>query len=153
MKEKVLVQLLNKNKLTIASAESCTGGMFASTIINVPGSSAVINSSIVTYSNNAKEKFCYVNQKTIEEFDVVSENVAIEMARGIQKNCEADIGVSFTGYAGPTGTETIPSGTVCMAIAYKENIFSFTKKIKGNRTKVRKKAVKFVIDELINILK
>lgn len=96
MKEKILVKKLQKLNYTIASAESCTGGLFASTIINVSGSSSVINSSIVTYSNESKEKFCDVKKETIKKFNVVSEQVAIEMAKGIVNICGSNIGVSFT---------------------------------------------------------
>lgn len=153
MKEKKLVEKLKSLHYTIASAESLTGGMFASTIINVPCASSVINSSIITYSNSAKEKFCNVKQETIKNYNVVSEEVAIEMAQGIQKNCEADVGVSFTGLAGPGGgTNEIPVGTVCMAIVFKDKIYSYKKVFKGNRTKVRKKAVRFMLDELIKVL-
>ncbi len=153
MKETMLVNLLIEKNYKIASAESLTGGMFASTIINVPNASKVLDASIVTYSNQSKTKFAEVKDETIEKFGVVSEEVAIEMAKGVASQTKANIGVSFSGIAGPAGgTKELPVGTVCMAISINEQVKSFTKHFSGSRKTIRKKSVKFMIDQLIVLL-
>ena len=146
MKEEILVDKLMSRGFTIASAESCTGGMFAATIINVPNASNVINSSIVTYSNEAKQKYCGVSPESIVRFGVVSEEVAKEMAIGIARECVADIGVSFSGIAGPGGaTPNKPVGMVCMAIAIGESVTAYTEIFKGDRMAVRTASVQVKI--------
>lgn len=153
MKEEQVVDRLVELGYTIASAESCTGGMFASTIINVPYASKVINSSVVTYSNEAKQKYCGVNEQTIETFGVVSEQVASEMALGIAQESKANVGVSFSGVAGPGGgTKETPVGTVCMAFAVNGKVESYTKIFDGGRMEVRQKCVEFALDKLLEIL-
>lgn len=153
MKEKILVEKLMEKNYTIASAESCTGGMFASTIVNVPNASSVINASVVTYSNEAKQKFCDVKKETLKAHGAVSEEVAREMAEGIKNTCDANVGVAFSGIAGPGGaTPNKPVGMVCFAFCINGTTCSFTQIFKGNRTKVRKKSVNFAIDKLIELL-
>ena len=154
MKEKKLVLKLIQKGYTIATAESCTGGMIASTIVNVPMASKVINEAIVTYSNEAKIKYLGVSDVTIKVFGVVSEEVVSEMARGIAKTAGANIGVSVSGIAGPSGaTENKPVGMVCFGFSINGKIQVFTKYFKGSRTKVRKQSTKFVINKLLELLK
>ena len=101
----------------ISFAESCTGGMLASKLVNVAGSSAVMNESYVTYSEDAKMKILGVEKETIDKYDVVSNEVAIEMANGVCAKTGSEVGVAVTGYAGPSGgTKDIPVGTVCFSI-------------------------------------
>ena len=150
---KELVELLILKKYKIASAESCTGGLFASSIVSVPGSSEIIDASIVTYSNEAKMKYCGVKEETLSAYGAVSEEVAKEMAEGIAKECGADIGVSFSGIAGPGGaTATKPVGMVCCGIAFNGKTYLYTNIFKGNRTEVREQSVNFMIDMLLNII-
>ena len=151
---KDLVELLISKKLKIASAESCTGGLFASSIVSVPGSSEIIDASIVTYSNDAKMKYCKVKSETLEKFGAVSEEIAGEMARGIAEECGADFGVSFSGIAGPGGaTATKPVGMVCFGLSFKGNVETFTRVFKGDRTEVREQSVQFMIDKLMERLR
>ena len=148
-----LVNLLIKKHLKIASAESLTGGLFASSLIAIPGSSEIIDACIVTYSNESKIKFCNVNPKTLNTFGAVSEQVASEMAIGISNTCGSNIGVSFSGIAGPTGaTKTKPVGMVCMAIHLNGSTLSFTEYFDGDRTNVREQSVNFMINKLIDLL-
>ena len=150
---KELGELLILKKYKIASAESCTGGLFASSIISIAGSSEIIDASIVTYSNEAKMKYCNVRSETLERHGAVSEEVAGEMAKGIALECGADIGVSFSGIAGPGGaTATKPVGMVCMGISFKGKIVTFTEIFKGNRTEVREQSVEFMVNKLLNML-
>lgn len=153
MNEKILVTKLKEKNYHIATAESCTGGMVASTIINVPMASSVINESVVTYANEVKVKYCSVNPKTIEEVGVVSEEVAGQMARGIAWSSKAEVGIGVSGIAGPAGgTDTKPVGMVCFGIFIDGKLSTFTKYFKGSRMAVRKKSTKFAIDKTIELL-
>ncbi len=106
---------------TIAVAESCTGGLVCAAITEVPGSSAVLGSGYVTYSNDAKMKMLGVNEDILDTFGAVSVAVAWAMAQGALKKSGADIAVAISGVAGPDGgTEKKPVGTVVFAVAEKD---------------------------------
>lgn len=106
---------------TIAIAESCTGGLVSAAITEVPGSSAVLGSGYVTYSNEAKMKMLGVNEDILDTFGAVSVAVAWAMAQGALKKSGADIAVAISGVAGPDGgTEKKPVGTVVFAVAEKD---------------------------------
>ena len=154
MNAKKLNLLLSKRKFTIATAESCTGGMLASAIIGEAGASEIIKASIVTYSNDAKVKYAGVKEETLKKYGAVSEKVAGEMAKGIAKECLADVGVGISGIAGPTGAVPgKPVGTVCFGFSIKGKVLTETMLFKGNRTAIRKKSVKHAISKLENMLK
>lgn len=107
-----VINLLIKKKMKIASAESCTGGLVAKLITDVSGASAVFDYGIVSYANEIKWGQLGVKRETVETFGAVSEQTASEMAQCARKNAGADIGVSTTGIAGPTGgTPEKPNGT------------------------------------------
>ena len=109
--EEVVGDLLKKNNLKISTAESSTGGLIASRIINVPGSSSYMEGGIIAYSNNIKEKILNVKKESLEKFGAVSEEVAKEMVIGVQKLFNTDLALSDTGIAGPTGaTKNKPLG-------------------------------------------
>ena len=153
MKEKKLVLKLIEKGYKIATAESCTGGMLASKIVNVPMASKVLDESVVTYANEAKIKYAGVSAKSIEKYGVVSEPVAGEMAKGIAKSAGANVGVGISGIAGPTGgTETKPVGMVCFGFSVNGSVQTFTKYFKGSRTKVRKQSTNYAINKLLEIL-
>jgi nicotinamide-nucleotide amidase len=112
------VGLLTERKQTLALAESCTGGGLANRITNVPGASAVLIAGLVTYANEAKEKFLGVQSSTLAEHGSVSEPVAGAMAEGARKATGADYALSITGIAGPSGgSEAKPVGTVFIGFA------------------------------------
>jgi nicotinamide-nucleotide amidase len=116
--ESVIVRLLTERKQTLALAESCTGGCIAHRITNVPGASAVLLAGLVTYSNEAKQKFLGVRTETLQEQGAVSEPVARQMAEGARRETGADYAISVTGIAGPSGgTPSKPVGTVFMGLA------------------------------------
>ena len=153
MNETKLVDLLISKNYKIASAESLTGGMFASTIVNVPNASKVLDASVVTYSNEAKQKYCGVNPQTIETFGVVSQEVVFEMANGVAKECGCEVGVAFSGVAGPSGgTPQTPVGTVCIGLFVNGKTFTFEKHFDGSRQDVRLQSVDFAIETLIELL-
>jgi len=123
--EQVLVRLLTERKQTLAIAESCTGGLVNHRITNVPGASAVLLAGMVTYSNEAKQKFLGVSAESLKEHGAVSEVVAREMAQGVRERVGADYGVSVTGIAGPSGgSEEKPVGTVFIGLAGRERLLA-----------------------------
>jgi len=116
--ENTVVRLLTARKETLALAESCTGGLLAHRITNVPGASAVFSAGLVTYSNEAKQTFLGVRTETLEQNGAVSEPVAREMAEGARRAAKTDYALAVTGIAGPGGgTPAKPVGTVFIALA------------------------------------
>lgn len=116
----VVQQLLDisiKHELMVSCAESCTGGMLAAALTDLPGSSAMFDRGFVTYTNDAKVSLLGVAQSTLDQFGAVSEQTAIEMARGALSKSKAAVGVSITGIAGPGGSDHKPEGRVCFGIA------------------------------------
>ncbi len=112
------VKNLQAAGLTVATAESCTGGLIAAAITGVPGASAAFRYGWVTYCNEAKERELGIPPALIEEHTVVSEPVAAAMAQGAMRKAGADIGIAVTGNAGPTAAEGEPPvGTICIALA------------------------------------
>src|SRR3989304_4718180 len=101
--EEVVGKLLTERKMTLALGESCTGGLVAHRLTNVPGSSSYVLGGIIAYSNEAKERLLGVRHETLEEHGAVSAETAIEMARGARATLGADVGLSVTGIAGPGG--------------------------------------------------
>ena len=111
--EETVIRLLQESKLTVTTAESCTGGLIAGTLVNVAGASDVLGEAYVTYSNEAKQRLVGVRAETLEQFGAVSEQTAREMAAGAAKAAGADVAFSSTGIAGPGGgTKEKPVGLV-----------------------------------------
>lgn len=115
----VVGNLLKEKKLSISSCESCTGGLFAGALTEVPGISEVFHQGLITYSNEAKIKEMGVNAETLEQFGAVSMETAREMAEGLYRKTGSDICVSVTGVAGPGPSEGKPAGTVFIGLTYK----------------------------------
>jgi len=136
--EEVIGKILTERNLRIAVAESCTGGLICNRITNIPGSSNYFERGIVSYSNESKIQILGVNPETIKTYGAVSEQTAIEMARGVRKISNADIGISTTGIMGPTGaTETKPIGLVF--IGYADNEREFAKQFNFADNRIRNK--------------
>ncbi|WP_375690642.1 CinA family protein [Pseudooceanicola sp. LIPI14-2-Ac024] len=112
-----ILDLCQAAGLKIATAESCTGGMVASALTAIPGSSAVVLGGIVAYANSAKRSLLQVSDDTLRAHGAVSEPCATEMAEGALAAYGADIAVSITGIAGPGGSEHKPEGRVCFGLA------------------------------------
>lgn len=150
MEEKI-VRFLNEHNMTITTVESCTGGLIAARLVNVSGASNVFSEGYVTYSENAKAKMVGVNPETIEKYNVVSEEVAYEMASGGAKTANADVAVSVTGVAGPLGgTKEIPVGTVCIGVYYKNKVITGKFLFNGDRLQVRNQAVDKALEMVWN---
>lgn len=112
-----LLDLARRKGVMIATAESCTGGLIAGALTEVPGSSDVVDRGFVTYSNAAKMQMLGVQDSTLASLGAVSEEVAAEMAQGALERSEAQIAISVTGIAGPGGSEFKPEGRVCFGLA------------------------------------
>lgn len=148
LEEVVAKKLISKN-LTISTAESCTGGMLASTLINYPGISKVFLEGAVTYSNEAKIKRLGVKKETLDKYGAVSEETAREMALGIAKTSETNIGLSTTGLAGPDGgTKEKPVGLVYIGLSINGEVRVKKLNIQGDRQKIRIRTVMNILDWL-----
>ncbi|MEI6831396.1 MAG: CinA family protein [Candidatus Omnitrophota bacterium] len=149
---KQLHNKLIKHKITIAVAESCTGGLLSSLLTKYPGASAYFLLGVVAYSNNSKKKILGIPEKIINKYGAVSNKVALLMARNIRKKINADFGISITGIAspvnaqhfygaGPTGATAIkPKGTVYIGLSFKNKTFSRLFLFPGRREDIRKHA-------------
>ena len=141
-----LLDSLRERGLKITTAESCTGGMIASSITDVPGSSDVFGRGFVTYSNEAKIDLLGVKLETLEKFGAVSEQTVREMVQGALANSNADIAIATTGIAGPGGgTEEKPVGLVYIGISRYSDIRIIKLHLSGNRQQVRKETVERVL--------
>lgn len=150
----VAVEMMKLKGLKISAAESCTGGMFSKMIVDIPGSSEILNESVVTYSNEAKEKYLGVKKSTLDEFGAVSRETAAQMAEGIAEAAGADIGVGITGIAGPDGgSGQKPVGLVYAAVSYKGKVSVRELFLNGNREKVRYSACLNAFDMIIREIK
>lgn len=147
--QKVVAELLLQKKLTIAVAESCTGGMIASRLVEYPGISAALLEGCVTYTNDAKMRRLGVKAETLEKYSAVSAETAKEMAEGIAKTSGADIGIATTGIAGPDGgSEEKPVGLVYIALSYQGETKVMKRIFPGNRQKIREWASYAALNEL-----
>ena len=147
--EEVVVRGLEARGMTIACAESCTGGLIAKRITDVSGASGVFGYGCVTYWNEAKMGLLGVRPETIEQYTEVSEQCALEMARGVRKLSGADVGISTTGYAGPTGgTAEHPVGTVFIGLSWEggETVLRPDPRYMKTREQVRQKAASHAFD-------
>ncbi len=135
-----IVKLLAERKMTISSAESCTGGLFSALITNVPGASDILNEAFVTYANSAKMKYLGVSAETLEKHGAVSRETAFEMAQGLYERTGADVTVGITGIAGPGGgTKEKPVGLVYAGICVNGNTEVIEMRHDGTREQVREK--------------
>lgn len=140
--EMAVAGLLSKYNLSAATAESCTGGLLAGRLVNVPGISEHFQEGYITYANKAKEKILGVSHETLEAYGAVSEETAQEMAEGAAKAAGADIGIATTGIAGPDGgTEEKPVGLVYIGCYCKGKLYAERNLYTGNRSKIREYAV------------
>lgn len=154
--EDVVGDILIKNNISIGVAESCTGGLLSGKLINYPGISAVFKEGMVTYSNESKIIRLGVRKETLEKYTSVSKEVALEMAEGIAKAANSDVGISTTGVAGPAVSDGNPVGLVFIGLYIKGKTFVKMLEFNGNREKIRNLAVINALDmlrrELYNIL-
>lgn len=150
--EKLVHDIKNSaNGILISAAESCTGGMLASFLTSIPGSSSFFSHGIVSYSDKAKINLLKVSASTLSKYGAVSEEVALEMAKGCRPG--SDIAVSITGIAGPDGgSDKKPVGTVCFAIITTQQSKSYSFYLKGNRADIRLQSCKIALNLILESL-
>ena len=147
--EEAVYRLLAKYGLTAATVESCTGGLTAAKLVNVPGASEVFHAGFITYSNKAKRKFLGVNKATLKKYGAVSKKTAQEMAEGGAAAAEADACVAITGIAGPDGgTEEKPVGLVYVACCLKNDTVVEECHFRGTRSEIREQSAMYALDLL-----
>ena len=144
-KEEVLIDLLRQKNQRLATAESITGGMIASSIIDIPGASDIIKESYIVYSNEAKEKILNVSYETIKEYTVVSEEVLDEMLDGLYQISHADLCIATSGYA--------HTGEVYLGLLYKGKKYIKHILFNGDRNRVRLRTKNRVIDMAVLIVR
>jgi nicotinamide-nucleotide amidase len=152
--EEIVGQLLLDNRLTIAAAESCTGGLMMSRLTDVPGSSAYVLGGVVAYSNHLKVELAAVPAGLIEAHGAVSEPVAVALAEGVRTRSGASIGVGITGIAGPSGgTPQKPVGTVALAVVAPDNAARVrTVSLFGTRAMIKFQAAQLALDMVRRLL-
>lgn len=152
--EEIVGRNLKKKKLTISTAESCTGGLLGDIITRVPGSSEYYKGGIVAYTEEIKVDVLKVKEETIKKYSVYSGEVAKEMAENVRKIFKTDIGISTTGIAGPSGgTKNKPVGLVYMGICLNGKTFVFKEIFKGEREEIKMQSALFILNELRKKLK
>ncbi len=145
----VLGQVLNRNNLTLAAAESCTGGLLCNEITDIPGSSAYFTGGVIAYSNQVKINELGVSEKDIQTFGAVSKQVSLQMAKGVAEKFNSDIGVSTTGIAGPEGgTKEKPVGTVWMGFYIDGQHFALQARFTNDRLINKERTVMVVLETL-----
>ena len=152
---KSLIDLLTRKKLKISVAESCTGGLLASSITSVSGASKVFDFGLVTYSNQAKTKFLKVNKNIIKKYGAVSYECCFAMVKNLSKISKANINVSITGIAGPKGgTKQKPVGLVYIGVKRGAKIRINKCLFKSKkRSSIQKATVKKALDSIFRIAK
>ena len=148
-----LVEILIRQGRTVTFAESCTAGLCAAALVDVPNASRVFNESYVTYAYGSKEKLLGVSHESVEKFGVVSEQVAGEMAKGAAEKSGSELAAGISGIAGPGGgTPEKPVGTVCFGFFVNGSLFVCTRHFGAiGRREVREATVRFALQELCRL--
>lgn len=148
-----LVEELHQKDLTISLAESCTAGMACSFLGDIPGVSAVLKESFITYSNEAKQKYLEVPTNILNDYGAVSQECAKAMVEGLFKQTQSDVCLSVTGLAGPGGgTAEKPVGLVHFGITYNGQTHLYERHFKGDRNEIRTKAAQFILFKTLSLL-
>jgi len=151
--EECVINLLKKNHLTLATAESCSGGLFAGRIVNVAGASDIFSEGVITYSNEVKKDLIGVRAETLQKFGAVSRQTAQEMAIGVRKLSGAGAAISITGIAGPGGgSDEKPVGLVYIGCSINDQTDVREYRLRGNRQKIREYSVVYALDFLRNCM-
>ncbi|KML12686.1 damage-inducible protein CinA [Bacillus sp. LK10] len=144
---------LHEHGKTVAAAESLTGGMFSEWLTDLEGASSILNGSVVCYTNQVKQQVLGCREETLSSHGAVSKECALELAEGVRKLTGSDIGISFTGVAGPEPHEGQPVGKVFIGLSTKDQTDVFEWMFTGSRSGIRKRAVKYGLHHLLKLLK
>ncbi len=137
---KKISSILNKKKLRLSIAESCTGGHISNAITNLPGSSKFFDMSVICYSINSKKSILGISDSVLKKHGMISEKMAVAMAISVRKMSRTDISLSITGIAGPEKIEEKEVGLVYIAVSTEDLIESTGLQFKGNRENIKKEA-------------
>lgn len=152
--EQSIINHLKELKLTLASAESLTGGKFIEKIISVPGASEVCKGSIVCYDESVKRDVLGVSEEILTSYGTVSRECALEMSKNVAQKLHSSIGISFTGIAGPNAVEGKPVGTVYVSVFVQDKVHLVEKfELIGDRAGIRHRAVMKGFELIFNLLK
>ena len=152
--EEQVFQELKKNEYFITTAESCTGGMIAATLINVPGMSSYYKEGYITYSNEAKMKLLQVEAEVLDKYGAVSKQVASQMAEGSAEVADSEVSVASTGIAGPDGgTDQKPVGLVYLSCYVEGKITVTENYFTGDRQEIRRQATEKALQLVLDCLK
>ena len=141
---KTVVDLLHSLNKTLSVAESITGGMVASSIVDIAGASSVLHEGIVSYSNSSKSKRLNINPHFIDEHNAVSQQVALEMAKGLRGD-GCDVAISTTGYAGPTADDGQPVGLCYVGVCTEKGVAVYKNVFVGDRNSIRAQATNMAL--------
>ena len=152
--EEKLIKTLKKNNYSLSIAESCTGGLLANRLTNIPGSSVVFLLGIIAYSNSAKNKILKIPRKIIKNYGAVSLTTARLMSENARKLGNSSLGVGITGLAGPGGaTQDKPVGTVFIALSSKNKSLVNKFHFKGNRREIKRKTAQKALQMLLEFIR
>ncbi|MBN1131404.1 MAG: CinA family protein [Chitinispirillaceae bacterium] len=151
---RILGKALGKRNMTLAVAESCTGGMVGGAITAVPGSSRYFAGGVIVYEDRVKRRVLKVPASLLKRYGAVSRPAVIAMARGVKRLFKTDCAIAVSGVAGPGGgTRGKPVGLVFIAAAVNNTVHVSEARLKGNRGEIRRKAVETSLKQLINLMK
>ena len=151
--EQRVAKILTRKKMTLSTAESCSGGLLAHRLTNIPGSSNFFKMGVITYANDAKQKLLRVPARFLKNYGAVSAEVALAMAEGVRRILKTDFGVAITGIAGPTGaTKNKPVGLVFIAVSAKQRCLCKKFLLKGKRIKIKSSAITRALRLLLTLL-
>ncbi len=148
-----LLEILRKNKLTLSTCESFTGGLFAVNLTNIPGASEVFKGSIIAYVNESKTNIVGVPEATINDFGAISAETVEAMAKNTRNKFDCDICVAFSGNAGPAVQENKKPGESFMCIVYRETIRVYHDQFHGDRSDVRYNAVDAAVQRIKDMIR
>ncbi len=139
--------MLNNKGLTLAVAESCTGGLIGNRLTNIPGSSGYFLGGVIVYSNEAKKNLLGVSEETLQRYGAVSDQTAREMAQGVQRQFQSRMALSVTGIAGPDGgSDEKPVGTVCIGMTKDDFIYASKYHFQGSREQIKLESSEMALD-------
>ena len=147
------INKLLKTNVSIATAESCTGGLLSYSFIKIKGVSKIFKTGLICYSNTSKIKFLKIKKNTLKKYGAVSLKTSKEMTLNLSKITGCDLSITTTGIAGPTGENKNKSiGLVYIGIKYKKKLKIFKKNFKGSRIQIQKKTVNFIFKQILNLI-
>jgi len=148
-----IINKLLKTKVTIATAESCTGGLLSYSFIKNKGVSKIFKNGLICYSNTSKIQFLKIKKNTLKKYGSVSHEISKEMTENLSKISGCNLSITTTGIAGPTGNSKNKSiGLVYIGIKYKKKLQIFKKNFKGTRIQIQKQTVNFIFKKILDLI-